>query len=152
VVEINKTTARIGLGLATWMPSAYTVNKGLPFSRPHPGCHKPNSPGLGIINLFPARESLVSDIPAGRGKWQTIFYTICWCTVLAAPLKFDVFFREAFQFQGRLTGFWTGALMLLLWRYEWGESCVGLIYCLNTLRGDERNCWVGVLIKDSYSR
>ncbi len=27
---------------------AYTVKKGLPFSRPRPGCHLPNSPWTGI--------------------------------------------------------------------------------------------------------
>jgi hypothetical protein len=29
-----------------------------------PGCHLPNSPWLGIVKLFPAMESLVSDITA----------------------------------------------------------------------------------------
>jgi hypothetical protein len=29
-----------------------------------------------IIKLFPARESLVSDIPAGTGKTIT-FFTVC---------------------------------------------------------------------------
>jgi hypothetical protein len=33
-----------------------------------PGCHQPNSPWPGIIKLFPTRESLVNDIPAGDGK------------------------------------------------------------------------------------
>jgi hypothetical protein len=37
--------------------------KGYCFSHPQPGCHEPNSPWPGIIKLFPARESLVSDIP-----------------------------------------------------------------------------------------
>jgi hypothetical protein len=31
---------------------------------------------LGIIKLFPARESLVSDIPAGDGKIANIFYSV----------------------------------------------------------------------------
>ncbi len=44
---------------------SYTVKKGSPFSRPQPGCHWLNSPWAGI---FPPRESLVSDIPAGDGK------------------------------------------------------------------------------------
>ncbi len=42
--------------------------KGLPFSRPQPGCHLPYSPWTGIIKSFPSRESMVSDIPAGVGK------------------------------------------------------------------------------------
>jgi hypothetical protein len=32
-----------------------------------------NSPWPGIIKLFPARESLVSDIPAGDGKMANLF-------------------------------------------------------------------------------
>jgi hypothetical protein len=47
--------------------------KGYPFSRPQPGCHLPNSPWPGIIKLFPARESLVSDIAAGDGKIANLF-------------------------------------------------------------------------------
>jgi hypothetical protein len=39
------------------------------------GCHKPNSPWPGKIKLFPARESLVSDIPAGDGKICNLFYS-----------------------------------------------------------------------------
>jgi hypothetical protein len=30
----------------------------------------------GIIKLFPARESLVSDISAGDGKTVNLFYTV----------------------------------------------------------------------------
>jgi len=33
--------------------------------------------GLGLGKLFPARESLVSDIPAGYGKLLNI-YLQCW--------------------------------------------------------------------------
>jgi hypothetical protein len=51
----------------------YTVKKGLRFSRPQPECHKPNSPWPGIFKLNPARESLVSDIPAGDGKIVNLF-------------------------------------------------------------------------------
>ncbi len=54
----------------------YTVKKGYIFSRPQPGCHKPNSPWQGIIKLFPVRESLVSNIPAGDGKTITLFYSV----------------------------------------------------------------------------
>jgi hypothetical protein len=45
----------------------YTVTKGSRFFRPQPECHLPNSPRRGIIKLFPARKSLISDIP-GRGR------------------------------------------------------------------------------------
>jgi hypothetical protein len=37
------------------------------------GVYSPNSPWRGIIKLFPARESLVSDIPAGDGKTANLF-------------------------------------------------------------------------------
>jgi hypothetical protein len=43
------------------------------FSRPRLGCHLPNSPWPGIIKLFPARESSVSDIPAGYGEIGNLF-------------------------------------------------------------------------------
>ncbi len=33
-------------------------------------------PWPGIIKLFPARESLVSDIPAGNGKNDNLFFTV----------------------------------------------------------------------------
>jgi hypothetical protein len=46
----------------------YTVKKGYNFFHPQPGYHYPSSPWPGIIKLFPARESLISDIPAGDGK------------------------------------------------------------------------------------
>jgi hypothetical protein len=36
------------------------------------GCHLPNSPWA-RIKLFPARESLLSDIPAGDGKAANLF-------------------------------------------------------------------------------
>jgi hypothetical protein len=42
--------------------------------RPHTGCHYPNSPWTGKIKLIPARESLVSDIPAGDEKMANLFY------------------------------------------------------------------------------
>ncbi len=54
----------------------YTVKNGYRFSRPLPGCHLPNSSWPGIIKLFPARESLVSDIPAGDGKNCYIFFSV----------------------------------------------------------------------------
>ncbi len=42
-------------------------------SRLQPGCQLPNSTRTGIIKLFPAREGLVSDIPAGDGKTANLF-------------------------------------------------------------------------------
>ncbi len=35
-----------------------------------------NSPWPGLIKLFPARESLVYDIPAGDGKIANLFYSV----------------------------------------------------------------------------
>ncbi len=53
-----------------------TVKKGSRFSCPQPRCHLPNSAWPGIIKLFPARESLVSDIPAEDGKISNLFYSV----------------------------------------------------------------------------
>ncbi len=61
----------------------YTVKKGNRFSRPQPGCNWPNFPWTGIFKLFPAREILVSDIPAGNGKNNNLFYSAM--LVLPAP-------------------------------------------------------------------
>ncbi len=52
---------------------ACTVNFFYKFSRSQPGCHLPNSPWPGKFLLFPARESLVSDIPPGDGKIENLF-------------------------------------------------------------------------------
>ncbi len=41
-----------------------------------PGCHLQNSPWPEIIKLFPARESLPGDIPAGDEKIADLFYSI----------------------------------------------------------------------------
>ncbi len=47
------------------------------FSCPQLGCHLPNSPWAGIIKLFPARKSLISDTPRlGTGKSLTFFYSV----------------------------------------------------------------------------
>jgi hypothetical protein len=54
----------------------YTVK-----TRSQPGSHLLNSAWREIIKLFPARESLVSDVPAGDGKIANLFLQ---CTV---PLK-----------------------------------------------------------------
>jgi hypothetical protein len=32
-----------------------------------------------IYKLFPPRESLVSDIPAGDGNIKKLFYSVCMC-------------------------------------------------------------------------
>jgi hypothetical protein len=63
-----RSTQRKGFKINFLEDIIYTVKKGLPFSRPQPGCHKPNSPWPGIIYLFPARESLVSSL--------TFFYSV----------------------------------------------------------------------------
>ncbi len=46
------------------------------FFRLQPECHLPNSPWPGIIKLFPARGSLVSDISARDGKTANLFYSV----------------------------------------------------------------------------
>jgi hypothetical protein len=43
---------------------------------PSPAGISPKSPWQGIIKLFPARESLVSDIPARDGKIDNLFYSV----------------------------------------------------------------------------
>ncbi len=43
----------------------------------------PNSPWPGIIKLFPARESLVGDIPAGDGKTANLFYSVVTLSMIA---------------------------------------------------------------------
>jgi hypothetical protein len=78
--EHNSSSTRILLALSR-THSTCTVKKGLPFSRPRPGCHLPNSLWVGTIKLFPPRESLVSDIAAGDGK---IVYLFLQCTGLLA--------------------------------------------------------------------
>jgi hypothetical protein len=59
------------------IPTAYTEKKICRFSSPQPGYHLPNSPWAGKIKLFPARESLVSDILAGDGRIANLFYSVC---------------------------------------------------------------------------
>jgi hypothetical protein len=53
--------------------SSYTVKKDYRFSRPKPGYHQSNYRWPGIIQIFPARESLVSDVSAGDGKTANLF-------------------------------------------------------------------------------
>jgi hypothetical protein len=54
----------------------YTVKKGLPFSRPQPGCHRPNSPWQEYLNY--SRPGRVWSVTSrlGTGKWQTFFYSV----------------------------------------------------------------------------
>ncbi len=68
----------------------YTVKTGYRFSPPHPGCHRPHSPWTGIIKLSPPRESLISDIPAGEGKFDKHFYSVCAST---ADFLFNLFYQ-----------------------------------------------------------
>ncbi len=65
-----------------------TVKKVSGFSRPQPGCDWPNTPWSGIIKLFPARESLVRDIPAGDGKTADLFLQ---CMAILPPWCFKLF-------------------------------------------------------------
>jgi hypothetical protein len=53
----------------------YTEKK-LSFFRPQPEYHLQNYPWPGIVKLFPAMESLVSDIPAGDGEKENLFYSV----------------------------------------------------------------------------
>jgi hypothetical protein len=46
--------------------------KAFRYSRPQPGSHLPNAP-YRLPQLFPPRESLVSDIPAGDGNIEKLF-------------------------------------------------------------------------------
>ncbi len=57
--------------------SIYTVKKGFRYSRTQPGCHLPDSLWAGIMTLyklFTPRASLLSDIPAGDGNIENLFY------------------------------------------------------------------------------
>jgi hypothetical protein len=64
----------LGKDLFVWQhKSRYTVKKDYRIFHPQPGCHLPNSPWRGIIKIFLARESLVSDIPSGDGKMANLF-------------------------------------------------------------------------------
>ncbi len=61
----------------------------LNYSRPERGCHLPNSTWPGIVKLFPARESLVSDILAGERKTANLFYSVFYTVsrILASKLS-----------------------------------------------------------------
>jgi hypothetical protein len=77
---------------STFLLSWCTVKKSLPFSHPQPGCNLPNSPWNVIIKLFPSRERLVSDIPAGDGKIVNLFFTVCDLLLLLSPLSLSKHF------------------------------------------------------------
>ncbi len=63
----------IAVQYVLYIQQSIAVKKGKPFSCPQPGCRLQNSSWPRIIKLFPARESLVSDIPAGDGKMAYLF-------------------------------------------------------------------------------
>ncbi len=69
----------------------YTVKKGSEFPVFNQYVTYQNSPWPGITKLFPARESLVSDIPAGDGKIDNIFFTMY---LPVALFQFEAFIRE----------------------------------------------------------
>jgi hypothetical protein len=73
----------------------YTVKKVYRFSRPQPGCHLQNSPWTEIFKLFPSRQSLVHDTPAGDGKMANLFFTVYW-------LRCQWFLMLTFQVQALL--------------------------------------------------
>ncbi len=72
---MNNITASLKARIVLAGPSVITVKKvsDFPFPNRQTGMHLPKSPCPGIIKLFPARESLVSDIPAGDGKIIRVF-------------------------------------------------------------------------------
>ncbi len=71
--------------------------KGQRFSRPQPGCHLPNSPWAGIIKFFPARERLVSDIPAGDGKTVNLFLQCSLPSIPSSIFCFSSIFGTKFR-------------------------------------------------------
>jgi hypothetical protein len=75
VHELYTTQVNVPL-LKGQLGKLYTVKKDERFSCPQTGGPEPNSPWPGIIKLFLARESLVSDIPAGDGNSLTFFYSV----------------------------------------------------------------------------
>jgi hypothetical protein len=81
-------------GSKTLIIQRYTVKKVYCFSRPQTGCHCPNSPWPGIFKLFPARDSLVSDI--SDGKNDNLFYSAS---------RLEIGLDPAFLFAVTNTGF-----------------------------------------------
>jgi hypothetical protein len=66
--------------------------KGYRFSRPQAGCHGPNAPWLGIIQLFPARRVWLVTFRLGTGKSITFLLQ---CILVQGT-------GGSFQHQGRL--------------------------------------------------
>jgi hypothetical protein len=62
--------------------------------------------------------------------WMSSAYVV---TLPATPLIFEAFIREAFSFQRHLASFWCNSVSLEA-KGQQEESCVGLFYCLTTLR------------------
>jgi hypothetical protein len=60
--------------------------------------HQPNSPWPGIIKLFPARESLINDIPAGDGKNYNIFYSTIMTSHLIVDSKTEAIYHMRSKF------------------------------------------------------
>ena len=59
-----------------YLPGIYTVKQ---FSQNFWICLDQTFLGLGLGKSFPARESLVSDIPAGDGNPLNLFFTVYVC-------------------------------------------------------------------------
>jgi hypothetical protein len=79
----------------------HTVKKGLPFSHPQPGCHKPNSPWPGIIYFSrPVRVWLVTS-RLGTGKSLSFFTVLILKMALRAGMRWNG--RENRQKEGRCT-------------------------------------------------
>ncbi len=95
--DLSPTTADMLLSLCNSLRD-YTVKKGLPFSRPQPGCHWLNSPWAGIMTSYinysrPGRVSSVTS-RLGTVKRLTLFYSVsCPCLALVlAAYTFDLLF------------------------------------------------------------
>ncbi len=71
-LTVNKTCEMLFFAYIIYFLAIH-CKKGYRFSRLQPGCHLPNFPWPGIIQLFPASGSLVSDIPSGDGKAAIVF-------------------------------------------------------------------------------
>jgi hypothetical protein len=64
------------------------------------GCHLPNSAWAGKIKLFPARESLVYDIPAGDRDVTNLFYVKYYNKKRSLVLYCTSSFRVPPEFRG----------------------------------------------------
>jgi len=71
----------------------------------------PNLPGTGICTFFPARESLVSDIPAGDGKSLNL-YLQCNCFFAHVKEK-SIFGYHVMYAKKYLIGEWNSGTLLL---------------------------------------